>query len=95
VDAGSFGAQIVPIVEIAIAAAEPSQRHQIDLLVDGHGMDERNDLLHDRIVLVILQHSDLFVIARIRCVIRIGDHVLDVEFPRLHDDEAKLIFRDG
>ncbi len=65
VQAGRFGAQLVPVVERSIAAAKPGERHQVDLLVDRHRVHDGGDFLNDRIILVVLEHRNHPVIGRV------------------------------
>jgi hypothetical protein len=41
----------------------------------------------------VLEHRSFAVIGRVRCGIRLGQLVLDVEFPRLDDDETDRLGR--
>src|ERR1041385_8881206 len=70
VGGGGFLAYARPVVGGVVVAAEPGERDQIDLLVDRHRVDERDDLLDGRIVAMVLQHRDLAVVGRIRSVVR-------------------------
>ena len=79
----------------AVAAAEPHQGDQIDLLVFGHGVDEAGDLAHHGIVAIVLEHIDHIVIGAIRPGIRIGRPLLDVEFAGFLDQKADLFGRNG
>jgi hypothetical protein len=90
-----LGAQGVPILDVAVSAAEPSQRNEVDLLIFGQGADKSAQLLGGRIVSVILENRDHRIVARIRPVIRIRDHVLGIEFMRLDHDEADLCGRES
>src|SRR6516225_1157953 len=50
VQASGFRAQVLPIFERAVAATEPSQGHQIDLLILGQRPDEASQLRNNGIV---------------------------------------------
>src|SRR5579872_3374106 len=54
--AGGLGAKIAPIVEVAVAAAEPGQRHKVDLLVFVQAPDYRAQFGPHRIVAMILEN---------------------------------------
>jgi hypothetical protein len=43
---------------------------------------------------VILQHRKHRVVGWVRCIVWVGDDVLDIELARFGDDEAKLLIRD-
>src|SRR5262249_40586704 len=51
-------AQLGPVIEAAIAAAEPRERDEIDLLVRVQCADEGRKLAHDWVILVILQNGN-------------------------------------
>src|SRR6516165_6399391 len=55
VQANGFRPQVLPVLERAVAATEPSQGHQIDLLVLGQRPDEASQLRDNGIVGVVLQ----------------------------------------
>ena len=65
-----LAAKIVPFLDAAVAAAEPHQRDEIDLLVFGKRVDEAGDLALDRVVGAILQHVDHIVIGGVRAGIQ-------------------------
>jgi hypothetical protein len=89
-----FGAQLIPFTQAAVAAAEPGQCDQIDLLILAHGGNEVRQLLIDSIVAAILQHAQVAVISRIGTVVRYSRYVLDVELARLEDHKADFLLRD-
>src|SRR5215208_4009298 len=60
--AGGLVAQIFPLVNRGIAAAQPHQCNEIDALILGERADEAGDLADDRILPVILQHIDHIII---------------------------------
>ena len=89
-----LGAQIAKVADLTIATAKPGQRHEVDLLIDGHRVDHGYQFLHHRIVLVILKHGQVRVVGRIGGIVRVGNDVLSVELARFGNDEAKLLVRD-
>ena len=65
VGARRFGPQIAKVPDFAVATAKPGQRYEVDLLIDGHRVDHGCQLLHHRIVSVILQHGQVRIVRRI------------------------------
>src|SRR5437762_4356256 len=51
-------AQLRPVLDPAVAAAEPGERDEIDLLVLAECADETRKLAHDGVILMILEHGD-------------------------------------
>jgi hypothetical protein len=92
---GGLAAEIVPFLDATVAAPEPHQRHQIDLLIFGHGVDEAFDLAHHGILAIILQHIDHVVIGAVRPGVRIGSAFLDVEFTGFLDQKRHFFGRNG
>src|SRR6516225_5746280 len=58
VQASGLRAQVLPVFERAVTATEPSQGHEINLLVLGQRPDEASQLRDDGIVGTILEHGD-------------------------------------
>ena len=76
------------------AAAEPSERQEVELLIDIEPRERRPQLLHDRIVRLFLQHIDFAIIRGVGPGIGICRRDLLVELTRLHDDEEHRLGRD-
>jgi hypothetical protein len=78
------------------ATTKPSQREQIELLVDVEDLKCRLELLPDGIVgLLLLEHIYLAVVSGVGARIRVGGFDLLIEFPSLDDDVERLFGRDG
>lgn len=58
-----LGAQLLPIVEIAVAPTEPSQCDKVDLLVLVQVANDRRQLGPDGVVGVILQNGQHGIVA--------------------------------
>src|SRR6266404_6392287 len=85
--------QVFPFLEGSVAAAEPHQRDEVDLLVLAQRIDETGDLARDRIAPVVLEHIDHVIISGVGSGARIGRGFLDVELPGLLDQEADFFGR--
>jgi redox-regulated HSP33 family molecular chaperone len=64
--AGGLVAQILPLVDRGVAAAQPHQCNEVNALILGERADEAGDLVEDRILPVILQHIDHVIIGCVR-----------------------------
>src|SRR6516165_11892804 len=56
----------LPIAGRIVIAAEPRERHKINLLILRKGIDERRELLNDRVVLMVFEDRNIHVIRWIR-----------------------------
>jgi len=77
--AGGFHANVLPIVEIAVTAAEPGHGNQVDLFILVQPADDLSQFRPDRVVGVIFQRRQHGVIACIRAGIRIGGSILNAK----------------
>src|SRR5205823_11544542 len=63
---GGLTAKVLPLLDAAVAAAEPHQRDKIDLLVFAEGVDEAGDLPSHRIGAIVFEHVDHVVVGGVR-----------------------------
>jgi hypothetical protein len=77
-----------------VTAAEPSERKQIELLVDIKRSKRALKFLRSRVVRIALQNVDVAVISRVRPRLGVCGCDLFIELPRLDNDVERLLSRD-
>jgi hypothetical protein len=86
-----LGPDTLPLARIAITAPKPHQRDEFNLLIVVHRIDECRYFLADRVIGMLLEHVDHFVVGRIGARIFICCYVFGVKLVRFEDNPTDLI----